>query len=239
MLVNLWNRGMLMEQAGGEGGGGGASGGDAGAGDKGGGEGGEKGGKPELVSREDHERALADLHKFKKEAEKLKTEREAEKTAKLKEENRWKELAEQNEQEAKTAREEAARIKDSYVNGKKYSAVQEKCMALGLRPEAVSDLEMLDLADIPIETTSTGKINVLGADKFAERLKTLKPHWFAEKKAPSINADGTRVVESNDGQITVAQLLAEEAKGKKSGDLSGYYALHKKYLTQRAAGMRR
>jgi hypothetical protein len=193
--------------------------------------------KKETVAFADHERVIADLNKAKKEMERLKSERENEKTAKLKEQSQWKELAEKYETDAKTAREESDRLRNSYVEGKKFAAVQEKCLALGLRAEAVSDLEMLDLVDVQIETTNTGKTSVLGADKFAERLKTLKPHWFAGKSAPNVNTDGTRVI---DGEpITPAMLLKAEAEGKKSGDLSGYHAMFKTFQSQRANGLRR
>jgi hypothetical protein len=204
---------------------------------------GEKSGKDgkgakDYVSRADHERALADLNKYKKAAaDAARKEKEAE-TTRLKEQNKWKELAETNEREAKEAREEANKIKGSYVNERKFNAVRSKCEALGLRAEALTDLEMLDLEDIQIETTSTGKINVLGADKFATQLKTRKPHWFAEKKAPSVNTNGARILDSGDA-ITAKDLLSAEKEGRKSGDLSKYYELHKKFQQQRMAGSRR
>ncbi len=105
----------------------------------------------------------------------MKEEKATHETNKLKENNQWKELAEAKEKEANDAKAETARIKDSFVGNQKYNAARDKCKALGLRPEAEADLESLDLEAITIETTSTGKINVLGADKFAERLKTVKP----------------------------------------------------------------
>ncbi len=207
-------------------------------------EGKEKGGggegkeKPETVSRADHDRALADLHKYKKAAaEATKKEKDAE-TARLKESNDWKTLAETREAEAKEATEKAERIQSSYIGDRKFNAIKAKCDALGLRPEAVSDLESLDLADIAIETTSTGKINVLGADKFASALKAKKPHWFDAKAAPRVNTNGTRVLDSSDA-ITAKDLLAAEAEGKKSGDMTKYYDAHKKYQQQRAAAMGR
>lgn len=226
---------------GGDAGGKGAgAGGDTGAkgGDAGGKEGGDAGSKGDAVARADHERALADMHRYKREAEKLKQEKEEARSAKLKENNQWKELAEAKELEAKSAREEKERIQNSYLAEKKYSAVREKCAALGLRPEAVSDLEMLDLESVQIETTSTGRLNVLGAEKFAERLKATKPHWFADKSAPNVNTKGSRVIDS-DGPVTPAAILAAEKEGRKSGDMSKYNELVKKYQTQRAAGMRR
>lgn len=223
------------EGDGGAGGGGegndGGEGGGGGAGDKV-----DKGDKADHVSRADHERALADLQKFKREAAKLKEEKENEKTNKLKEQNQWKEIAEQREREAKEAREESERIRNSYVGERKFNAVRGKCEALGLRPEAISDLEMLDLEEIQIETTNTGKINVLGADRFAQRLKTLKPHWFADKTPPNVNTKGARI-NDNGGVLTAADLIAAEREGRKSGDMSKYHELHAKFQQQRKAAM--
>lgn len=226
------------EGKGGTGGGGGNAGNE---GDKGGeGKGGKDGGDSheDRVARADHERALADMKKHKARADKLEQERKQEKESKLKEQNQWKEIAETKEREAAEAKQEADNLRASYVNDKKFNAVRSKCEALGLRPEAISDLEALDLEDIQIETTSTGKINVLGADKFASALKARKPHWFSDKAAPKVNTNGQRVIEGS-GEVTVAELLKVEAEGKKSGNMQPYYELHKKYQQQRMAGSRR
>lgn len=209
--------------------------GGADGGDKSGAGGGDKGGSQDQVARADHERALADMHKFKKEAEKLRKEKDDEKAAKLKEEKRFEELAAAKEQEAKEAREEADRIKNSFLNEKKFSAVRLAAEKLGLRPEAVSDLEELDLDKVQVETTNTGKISVLGADKFAERLKTLKPHWFADKSKPNVNTNGTRVIEGGDGTVTIDDVIAAEKEGKKANDMTKYRELFKKYQQQRVA----
>lgn len=195
--------------------------------------GGEGGTKAELVAKADHDRALADLHKYKSEALALKKERETEKANKMKADNQWKELAEANELKAREAAERAEKIQNSYLGEKKFNAIQSKCQALGLRPEAVADLELLDLEAVQVETTSTGKINILGADKFAERLKTLKPHWFAEKSTTTVNTNGTRVVDK-DGAITPADILKAEKEAHKTGDKSKYNDLFKKYQQQRA-----
>lgn len=223
---------------GGTGGGGGSGGTD---GDKGGDKGGGKDGgesHEDRVARADHDRALADMKKHKARADKLEQERKTEKETKLKEQNQWQQVAEQKEREALEAKERADRIENSYLGDKKFNAVRSKCEALGIRPEAVSDLEALDLEDIQIETTSTGKINVLGADKFANALKARKPHWFSDKAAPKVNTNGQRVIEGS-GELSAADLLKAEAEGKKNGNMQPYYELHKKYQQQRVASSRR
>lgn len=208
--------------------------GDAGKGEQGAGKGNEGKGD-DHVTRADHDRALADMQKYKRENEKLRAEKADEKSAKLKEEKRFEELAAAKEQEAKEAREEADKVRNSFLGEKKFNTVRSAAEKLGLRPEAVSDLETLDLSTIQIETTSTGKINVLGADKFAERLKTLKPHWFAPKQTQKVNTNGTRVLDTDGGEITTRMIMEAEAAGKKAGNMAAYQEMVKKYQQQRVA----
>lgn len=187
--------------------------------------------KPETVSLADHKRALDDLHKFKKNAEKLQAQLEADKQARMKEQNQWKELYEAEKVRAESALSESTSLKESFLSEKKYSALRSAVQGLGLRPEALSDLDMLDLAEIQVETTSTGKINVLGADKYAERLKAQKPHWFLDKKPPNVNTTG-QSVHDQPATVTAAMVLQAQKEGLKTGDMSKYTALHKQLQMQ-------
>jgi hypothetical protein len=224
---------------------GGASGGAAGnagagnANDKGG-AGGNAGSR--TINPDDHDRALADLHKYKGKATELEQrltaierERENEKTRKLQEQGEFKTLAEQYQKERDDAKKEADTLKSAYVDDKKFDKVRAACEKLGLRSEAIADLEMLDLNGVSVETTSTGKIIVHGADKFAEAVKAKKPHWFTGPKAPNVDTNGTRVLDgSAGGTVTARDLLNAETEGKKSGDMSKYRKLFAQYQAQRA-----
>ena len=194
--------------------------------------------KKEFVSKEDHERAIKDLHKYKAKAKELEKKEADATTKRMKDEQKWQELAEAREKEAKEAKDEADRIRTSYLGDRKYSVLHAECAKLGIRPEALSDLEGLDLEDLQVETTSTGKINVLGASEFARRLKTTKPHWFTDQKSTKINPGGSRIIDSGEA-VTPAMIYEAEKKGKKSGDLSEYNELNKKYFQQRAGASRR
>lgn len=223
-----------MEENEGQTGGEGQGGGNQESGNSGAGEGEGKGAKGgDTVSRAEFERVQADMLKFKKSAKELADQAKTENENKLKAEKKWEELAQAKEREATEAKTERDRLQQSYLNEKKYNAVHAKVLALGLRPEALSDLEMLDLEELEVETTSTGKINILGADKFAESLKSRKPHWFGDK-TPKVDSKGRKITESN-GSVTLDDVLAAQAEGRKSGDNSKYYELHKKYQQQRAA----
>ncbi len=209
----------------------------AGGGGTGGGSGGadDKTGANDTISRAELDKVIAEREKFRKDAKTLRDAQETERTAKMKEQNQWKEIAEANEKKAKEADERSERFQKSFLEDKKINTVSAACEKLGLRPEAMSDLEALDFADVTVETTSTGKINILGADKFAERLKTLKPHWFADKADPRVNPGTTRVRDTK-GAITAQQLVDADRAARKSGDFSEYQKMHAQYQKQRTGG---
>lgn len=224
---NAGAKGENENQAGGAGDGGQGADGGAGASGKG-------AAASETVSKSEFDKVLKEMHVFKKKAQEAEKIASEAKLAKLKEENKWKEYGEEKEKEAKEARERSELLVKSFTESQRLNAVRVEATKLGIRPEAASDLNMLDLEEIQVETTNTGKVNVLGADKFAQRLKTLKPHWFQSKADPKINAGGNRVHDGSSGDaITATAVMKAEIEGKKKGDLTEYYALHKKFTEQK------
>lgn len=213
--------------------------GQGGAGGEGGeGAGGKKqdggNGSAEMVSKAELDKVLAEMHKYKsaaKEQERLAAEKA---TQSLKDQEKWKELSEAREKELEETRADNARLLNSYISEKKFEALKAECQKLGLRTEALSDLELLDLEALQVETTSTGKTNILGAMTFAQRLKTRKPHWFSNTKSAAVNTGGNRVIDDGGETVTVDDVLKAEKEGRKSGDLSKYHALYKKYSQQRS-----
>lgn len=193
-------------------------------------------GKDEAISKTAYERLQADLYKQKQTARelaaKLKEKEDAATKAeedKLRKNKEYETLADRYKKEADDAKTEKERLNKAYLNDKKHSAVKEAAMKLGIRNEALDDLEMLDLSDVTVETTSTGRVNVLGTDKFAERLKTLKPHWFGGK-APNVNTDDLKVQAGK--KITMAEILKLEKEAKKTNDNTAYHAALKKWKSQ-------
>jgi hypothetical protein len=186
--------------------------------------------KENFVPRSDHEKALRDLHEFKRKSREFEAQLEGMKESELKKNQQWEEYAKKKELEAEEAKTKAAKLEKTYLNDRKFSVVKDAVSKLGIRAEAIQDLEMLDLSEVTIETTSTGKLNVLGADKFAERLKALRPHWFGGS-APGVNVTDPKLNLS--ASVTVKQLLDAEKEAKKTGDSAKYQELHKRYLAQR------
>lgn len=114
----------------------------------------------------------------------LEDEKKARDEESLRKTNDWKTLAERYKTEAEEKEKRINGLQTNLILDRKFQAVRDACVKLGLRPESVDDLEGRDMSDVEVETTSTGRINVLGADEFAKNLKVLKPHWFGGGAAP-------------------------------------------------------
>lgn len=185
---------------------------------------------PEMVSKEDMDRALTDLKKYKAQAKELADQIKAKEVAALKEKQDWQKIAEIKEQEAKSALEEKESLKNAITADKKLNAVLSATAAMGLRKEAIEDLTLLDMSDVQIEYTNTGKVSVIGADKFAERLKTLRPHWFGQK-SNKINSNSPDVGLGD--MVTLKQIKDAEKKARESGDYAPYQNMLKMFTKQK------
>ena len=142
------------------------------------------------VSWEDHQRALADLHKFKAKARELESSQEEAEKKRLVENEQWKQLAEINEKKFLEAEEKRKRQNDTILNHTKYETLKRVAVSNGIRKEALEDLDLLSLESIEVEATTSGRFNVHGAEDYVTRLKKLKPHWFNDSTAPRVNSGG-------------------------------------------------
>ena len=164
----------------------------------------------DFVSRKDHQRAIEDMHKYKKAMlEKDEALKKLE-TAKLVEKEQYKDLWEKSEKEKADAIEESSKIKSAYFNGQKFSALKAECAKLGILDSAVSDLDMVDLSEVKTETTSTGRINVLNAKEIAEDIKRRRPHWFGSPGAGKVNTQVPQVVSGEKGSLMDIVKRAED-----------------------------
>lgn len=183
------------------------------------------------VSQEAYDQIKKDMLRYKDELKSFKGEAQKLREEKLASERNWEELAKSRAQERDEAIQQAESLKKSVIDSKKYDAVKNECVKLGIKPEALEDLKLLGLDDVQTELTTLGNVNVHGAGNFAERLKTLRPHWFGQKTPPNLNTNTPGVVPAT-GPITAQQLAALEREGKKKGDMSEYRAAFQKYLNQ-------
>lgn len=185
----------------------------------------------DLVSKAELKRVLDDMHKFKARAKELESMLEDQKLNKLKENNQWKEIAESKEKEAETLQQQLDAIKNAMVKNTKFNVIKSEAIKRGIRNEALDDLELLNFDDyVTIETTSTGRINVLGADLAIEDLKRKKPHWFG-KQSVSMNNASPEAISS---KISYEQVQKELNEAKKTGDYSKAESLLNEYKKQRS-----
>jgi hypothetical protein len=141
---------------------------------------------------------------------------------KMKQSNQWKEFAAAKENEAKEWKEKYESLSGSRLENAKFQAVKDAALKLGLREEAVSDLESMEFKDIMVEETSRGRLIVHGAKAAAEKLKSSKSHWFSDPKVPVVNGSIPPVKAGADGKITLDELNKISAEAKKTGDYSVY-----------------
>jgi seryl-tRNA synthetase len=177
-----------------------------------------------------HEHILKDMHRFKEEAKRLQSEVEQMKEEKLKASKDWEALYTKRDAEAKEAQAEAARIKNSFLAERKFSAVKEAALKAGIRAEALEDLALVDKSSVQVEATSTGRVNVLGVSTFVEQLKATRPHWFGTG-APSVNTTTPGVTQGK--KVEMKDILQAEKKAKISGSNREYLELVKQYQAQK------
>ena len=185
---------------------------------------------PEMVDKTRLDHALDDMHKQKKRANELEEKLESRDAADLKKQNKYKEYSETLETKVTDANARADRVQNAYIDEKKFSALKEVALKSGIRD--VSDLDSVDLDQIKVETTSTGRINVLGVDTFIENQKMLKPHWFGPKASPNVNTGHVGVTAPN--VVTADDLYKLEREAKKTGDPSKYREAYGRYQKQKA-----
>lgn len=187
---------------------------------------------PEMVEKGRLDHAIGDLHRYKSQVKDLQTKLASVEEQKLKEREDWKSLYE-IEKEARTNAELASnKTQESYLAEKKFSAIKEAALRFGIRPEALDDLSLLSLDQVQIESTSTGRLNVLGADTAVQELKRTRPYWFSDNRPPNVNTT-TVGVGPQDGPVTWQTLQKLEREGKKSGDMSAYKQAYTIYNKQR------
>ncbi len=181
-----------------------------------------KGEDGESVSMDAYTSVKNDMHKYKEAAQKSADALKKLEDEKLQKNEQWKEYAAAKEKEANDYKQKYELVNSSILERSKLSKVKEECAKLGLIDAAYEDLEALDFKDVIVETTSTGRVNVMGAKSAAERLKSLKPHWFSDTRVPNVNGKVPDVRNTPPGSVTAAEIVKLEAEAKKTGDFTEY-----------------
>jgi hypothetical protein len=183
-----------------------------------------------VVSKTEFDKVMADMHKYKKALREIESGKKQQELQSLKEKQEWQKIAEMKEQEANEAREEKNKLTKAVVTDKKMSAIREAAMKAGVLDTALDDIDLLNWNDVEVETTSTGRINVLGADDAVKRLKTLKPHWFGK----SVGKVNSKIPETKQISevVSLEKLTKLRKEAMQSGDYSAYEPAFKQYQAQ-------
>lgn len=158
----------------------------------------------ETVDKAEFQKVLNQMHEQKKRAKDLEARLKEAEISKLKEQQNWQQIAELKEKEAQEISTKYTALSENLVLDKKFAAVKEAALKQGILPSAIDDLEMIDLSSVVVEKTSTGRINVLGAEQLVSGLKLKKAHWFETK--------GSRINPETPGVISPKSVGWEEVK---------------------------
>lgn len=182
------------------------------------------------VSKAEFEKVMAEMHEYKKQAKELNAKAKKEEENLLREKGEWQKIAEIKDKEAKDAASKLSEIQSSLVENEKFNAVKVAALKAGMTEQGVKDLELLQLNEVVVETTSTGRVNVLGVERFIDVQKQIRPHWFQKPglsingKIPGVTA-GTVANESD--------LIKMSLEASKSGDYTAYKKAHAEYTLKK------
>lgn len=191
---------------------------------------------PVTVDREAHNAILKELEKAQKLNSDMRGELDTLKLNTHKDKDDWQTVAKIKEQEANDYKAKFTGLQSALVNEKKLSKLQEAAIRAGINTQALPDLELLDLPEVTVQTTSNGKILVEGADLAIQNLMKLRPHWFGTQ-VPTINGHTPNNLPANPNTVTLQMVEAASVqynKTKSESDKKNYETLLYKFKAQRA-----
>ncbi len=165
-------------------------------------------------------------------AQKLMSELETHKKAQMKSTGDLKAYAETLEKEVESIRKERDMTWQWIENDKKMSEIKVQAVAHGMRKEALDMLAKMDFDDVVLEKTTTGRMNVLGADRAVARLKSQMPFLF-EQKSVKVNAESPATTGAQN-KITYEEIRKLQDQAKKTGDWSSLEKALVEYKKQNA-----
>ena len=195
--------------------------------------------EPKVISEADHQRALDDMHKYKKERVDLQAKLDdAEKKSKkveeegLRKNNNYKTLSERLQKEIDDKEAEHADFKQSYFDTKRYDAIEKEAIKAGMRDEALEDIGLFKLDGVEVEHTSAGRVIVNGSAEWVADLKKTKPYLFKQDGAPVFNGGGATPPIRDPKDVTAQDVNAARRKYKMSysmQDKKVWHDLHQQF----------
>ncbi len=201
--------------------------------------------KKKVIAPEDHERALSDLNKFKKErddakraADDFKARLEALEKTKAESAGDFKSLYEQQKAANEEMKTKYEGLKSSMVLTQKHAAASSALAKAGLKPEFFQFLEKEEFTEMEVESTSQGRFLVHGSELLVDNWKKRFPSAFGSGTPPTFNGGGGGAGGAGeDGDLTPAKLFEIEQACKKKGDMKPYDQAYEKYVQQKKKKM--
>lgn len=182
------------------------------------------------VSQAEYDKIIAEAQELKKQVKEFHAKAKKEEENLLREKGEWQKIAELKDKEAKEAAEKLTHIQTNLVEEKKFSAVREAALKAGMTEQGIKDLELLQLNDIVVEHTSTGRVNVLGVDRFIEVQKQIRPHWFQK---PGVVVNGKIPTVTTAAVANESDIIKMSLEASKTGDYTAYKKALNEYKTKR------
>lgn len=190
-----------------------------------------------MVPAAELEKVLKQVHELKARTRQFEQERKTLEEQKLEETKEYQKLYEAKKKELEEINNKYSNERKAYVRAEKFRELKAHAEKAGLRKEALDDLDLLDYDDkLQIEYTNTGKHSVIGVESYVEDIKAKKPHWFGSQNKPFNTATGDVVNGSNNGVLSMPEIIALEKKAKQTKDpkdMQAYEQAFKNYLQRR------
>lgn len=148
-----------------------------------------------VVPKRAYEEVASDLQKRKARERELEQKlRDAEareneqKLKALREKEDYKSMYETEKASREKFENELTSTRQSVIDSAKWNSASRELLAIGLDPATIRDVERLvDLDEIEVELTSTGRVNVLNAKEVAAKFKAKSPYYFQNTSKPNLN----------------------------------------------------
>lgn len=151
----------------------------------------------------------AKLATLEQEKEELARKMEELQTQNLEKSKNFQELYEREKAARAEAEAKSKQVAANYIEGLKQSGLKEEAARLGLKANYTKFLDSSDPL-IQVETTSTGKVNILGTSLYVEKFKEEHPDCFVKKGDPVVNSNtGTAPMGNSDG-LSILELMKLE-----------------------------
>lgn len=128
----------------------------------------------------------------------------------LMEGKKYKQLFETRDKELQELRARQSEQANSVAKTFKLQAKREQALKAGIRDEALQDLEFFPDDELELRRSESGVLDVTGADRWVENLKTSKPYLFKSSNTPNIQGGRPSPLTKTTKKVNLLQLERED-----------------------------